>query len=187
VILAGLRQRLSARSVSLSFLLLLTSAVTLSAQREGSPAGGNWREFDSEDKMTAARLVRFELLSDNSLHANRDDVPDTRVELFCENGKYKSGRFAPGGRLGPPTHPGFWGQPKMEVRVRVDSTHNDRGWNWNGHFLSMDKDTVRELIGAQIFKIEFLGPRGPIIAEFSPAGLDLNRMSEACRLTPKKP
>jgi hypothetical protein len=51
----------------------------------------------------------------------------------------------------------------------------------------MDKDTTRELLGAQIFKIQFLGPKGPEIAEFSPAGIELSRVSHACSLSPKKP
>ncbi len=183
----NLRQRLVPRAVVASCLLFCATVLSLSAQGDSSNAGGNWRAFDSEDKMTAAKRVRFELLSDNSLRSNRDD-PDTKIEIFCENGKFKASTFSPGVRLGPPNRPGFWGQPQMEVRVRADNTHSDHGWNWNGNHLSMDKDTTRELVGAQIFKIEFLGPRGPVIAEFSPAGLDLTRLSEACHgIAPKKP
>ncbi len=182
-----LRYRFAWRSVFASCLLLCAAAISLSAQGDSGNAGGNWRAFDSEDKMTAAKRVRFELLSDNSLRSYRDDA-DTKIELFCENGKFKASNFSPGVRLGPPNRPGFWGQPQMEVRVRVDNTHSDHGWNWNGNHLAMDKDTTRELVGAQIFKIEFLGPRGPVIAEFSPAGLDLTRLSQACRgISPKRP
>jgi len=151
----------------------------------GIAAGGNWHESDTEDKMTAAKRVKFELISDNSLRANRD--AQSRVEIYCENGKYKSAEFVPGVRLAPPNRPGFWGQPQMEVMVRVDGTHDNHGWNWNGHFLSMDKGTTREMLGAQVFKIEFLGPRGPEIAEFTPAGVDLSRVANSCGLTPKKP
>jgi hypothetical protein len=50
----------------------------------------------------------------------------------------------------------------------------------------MDKGTTRELIGARLFRIEFRTPDGPRIAEFSPSGLDLRRMAEACDLKPKK-
>ena len=50
----------------------------------------------------------------------------------------------------------------------------------------MDKGTTHEFIGAHLFRIEFRTPDGPKIAEFSPAGLDLNRVHEACDLTPKK-
>jgi hypothetical protein len=57
----------------------------------------------------------------------------------------------------------------------------------NGKFLAMDKDTVRQLIGANIFKVEFDTPRGPQIAEFSPAGLDLALVRNACSLKPQKP
>jgi hypothetical protein len=76
----------------------------------------------------------------------------------------------------------------MEVMVRVDDTHSYHGWNWiRGRFLSMDKGTTRELIGAHVFKVEIRGRNGPEIAEFSPAGLDLARVKQACDLTPKKP
>jgi hypothetical protein len=51
----------------------------------------------------------------------------------------------------------------------------------------MDKGTTRELIGAQIFKVQLPGPRGPEIAEFSPAGLNLAQVKQECDLTPKKP
>ena len=52
--------------------------------------------------------------------------------------------FNPGERLGRPDYPGFWGQPKMEVMVRIDGSHDHKGWNWvRGHFLAMDKGTVR--------------------------------------------
>jgi hypothetical protein len=42
------------------------------------------------------------------------------------------------------------------------------------------------LLGAHVFKIEIRGRRGPEIAEFSPAGLDLGRVKQACDLTSKK-
>ena len=52
----------------------------------------------------------------------------------------------------------------MEVTVRVDNSHSEHGWNWvDGHFLSMDKGTTRELIGAHLFRVEFLSPQGPQI------------------------
>jgi hypothetical protein len=42
----------------------------------------------------------------------------------------------------------------MEVMVRVDDAHSYHGWNWvRGRFLSMDKGTTRELIGAHVFKV----------------------------------
>src|SRR5260370_35924687 len=99
--------------------------------------------------MTAAKRVRFELLSDNSLRSNRDDA-DTKIELFCENGKFKASNFSPGVRLGPPNRPGFWGQPQMEVRVRVDNTHRDHGSNCNGNHLATAKGPTRELACAQM-------------------------------------
>ncbi|MGC1474346.1 MAG: hypothetical protein WA804_00785, partial [Terriglobales bacterium] len=62
------------------------------------------------------------------------------------------------------------------------------GWNWmRDRFLSMDKGTVRGLIGANIFNIALPTRSGRQIAEFSPSGLNLNRVKQACDLTPKKP
>jgi hypothetical protein len=153
---------------------------------DGVSAGGKWVEFRSEDKMTADKKVRFELLSDNYLSLSPDYKP--RIELVCSNRKYSYADFNPGMPLGPPNRPGIWGQPQIEVLVRVDDTHHSHGWNWiRGRFLSMDKGTTRELIGAHIFKVEIPGRRGPEIAEFSPAGLDLARVKQDCDLNPKKP
>ncbi len=153
---------------------------------DGVSAGGNWVEFRSEDKMTAARTVRFELQADNYLSLSPDYKP--RIEMVCTNRKYTYADFNPGMRLGPPNRPGFWGQPQIEVMVRIDDTHHYHGWNWiRGRFLSMDKGTTRQVLGAHIFKVQIPGPRGPEIAEFSPAGLDLARVREDCDLKPKKP
>jgi hypothetical protein len=150
----------------------------------GVSAGGKWTESRSEDVMTAAKRVRFDLVADNT--GDGDD--QARVILFCTDGKLKLSDFRPNIRLARPDWPGFWGQPQMRVRVRVDDSHSDHSWNWvRGHFLSMDKGTTRELLGAHLFRVEFRTPEGPRIAEFSPAGLDLKRVREACDLTPKKP
>jgi hypothetical protein len=155
-------------------------------ESDGVGAGGKWIEFHSEDKMTGAKKTRFELLADNYLREEPDYKP--RVELVCSDGKHTYTDFNPGIRLGPPNRPGFWGQPQMEVMVRVDDTHSNHGWNWiRGHFLSMDKGTAREMLGAQIFKIEVQTPQGPQIADFSPAGINLDRVKKTCDLTPKKP
>jgi hypothetical protein len=155
-------------------------------ESDGISVGGKWVEFHSEDKMTAARKVRFELQSDNYLSLSPDYKP--RIELVCTNRKYAYADFNPGIPLGPPNRPGFWGQPQIEVMVRVDDTHHYHGWNWiRGRFLSMDKGTTRELMGAHIFKVQIPGPRGPEIAEFSPAGLDFGRIKQDCDLKPKKP
>jgi hypothetical protein len=76
----------------------------------------------------------------------------------------------------------------LEVLVRVDQSHSSHGWNWlRGRSLSMDKGSVRELIGANVFKIEFRTPDGPEIASFSPAGLNLDAFHQGCDLNPKKP
>jgi hypothetical protein len=153
---------------------------------DGVSVGGNWVEFRSEDKMTAARKVRFELQADNYLSLSPDYKP--RVEMVCTNRKYTYADFNPGMPLGPPNRPGFWGQPQIEVMVRIDDTHHYHGWNWiRGRSLSMDKGTAREVLGAHIFKVQIPGPKGPEIAEFSPAGLDLARVRQDCDLKPKKP
>lgn len=75
----------------------------------------------------------------------------------------------------------------MQVLVRIDNTHESHGWNWvRGRVLSMDKGTVRGLIGSKIFKVQVGTEGGREIAEFSPAGLKLDRVKRACDLTPKK-
>jgi len=153
-------------------------------EQDGVSAGGKWMEFPSEEKMTGHKKVRFELLADNYLREDPDFKP--RIELFCSEGKLSLADFNPGARLGGPDHPGFWGQPKMEVMVRIDGTHDYKGWNWvRGHFLAMDKGTTRGIIGAQVFKVEVRTRQGREIAEFSPAGLNIDRVRQACDLTPK--
>jgi hypothetical protein len=180
-----------------SFLvLLLLAAIALFAQngsmspyqgeQDGVTAGGNWMQFQSEDKMTGAKKARFELLANNYFREYPDYKP--RVELYCENGKLKLAEFNPGVRLPPPNRPGFWGQPQLEVMVRIDNTHGYHGWNWvQGHFLSMDKGTTRGMMGAQVFNIELPTRSGRQIAEFSPQGLDLDVVRKQCDVTPKKP
>ena len=181
---------------ALACVVLAFAALSASAQsgamspyqdeNDGVSAGGKWMEFQSEDKMTGAKKVRFELLSDNYLKEDPEYKP--RVELFCTARKLESANFNPGTRLGPPNRPGFWGQPQMSVRVRIDDVNNSHGWNWvRGDFLSMDKGTTRGIMGAQVFKVELQTRAGSEIAEFSPAGLDVERVRQACDLTPKKP
>ncbi len=154
-------------------------------EQDGVSAGGKWMEFRSEDKMTGAKKVRFELLSNNYFRDDPEYKP--RVELVCSNGKYEYADFNPGVRLALPDHPGFWWQPQMEVMVRTDGSHDHKGWNWiRGRFLSMDKGTVRGMIGAEVFNLEVRTRSGPQIAEFSPAGLDLDDVKKSCDLTPKK-
>jgi len=155
-------------------------------ERDGVSAGGKWMQFESQDKMTGAKRVRFELLADNYFREDPQYKP--RVELFCEAGKLKLADFNPGVRLPRPNRPGFWGQPQLEVEVRVDDAHSYKGWNWiRGHFLSMDKGTTRGMIGAQVFKVALPTRSGREIAEFSPAGLDVDQVRRACDITPKKP
>jgi hypothetical protein len=191
---SGLVPGLIIRAVVFSFLWGAASLVfaqrgamsPYQGEQDGVSAGGNWLEFRSTDKMTGANKVRFELQSNNYFKEDSDYKP--RVNLYCENGKLKLGDFNPGVRLLPPNRPGFWGQPQLEVEVRVDDTHYHKGWNWlRGHYLSMDKGTIRGMVSAQIFNIALPTRSGRQIAEFSPAGLDLDRVRKACDLTPKKP
>lgn len=155
-------------------------------ERDGVSAGGKWMVFESEDKMTGAKRVRFELLAENYFREDRDYRP--RVELVCENGKYKLSSFNPAVRV-PPNRPGFWGQPQLQAEVRVDDVHYFKGWNWGGKggSLSMDKGTARGMIQAQVFNIAIPTRSGRQIAEFDPDGLDAAQVRKACDLTPKKP
>ena len=172
--------------VALAALAQEGSLSPYQGEKDGVSAGGKWMEFQSEDKMTGAKKVRFELVADNYLKEDPDYKP--RVELFCTDGKLKLADFNPGSRLAPPNRPGFWGQPQMDVMVRIDDTHSYHGWNWvRGHFLSMDKGTTRGMIGSQVFKVEVQTRAGHEIAEFSPSGLNLDRVRQACDITPKKP
>jgi hypothetical protein len=150
----------------------------------GVSAGGNWTMYTSEDRMTGAHRTRFELGADNLPNSDYQ----AKIILYCTDGKLQLADFHPGTRLSRPNWPGFWGQPQMHILVRVDNSHDTHNWNWiRGHFLAMDKGTTRELMGAQLFRIEFQTPHGPEIAEFSPAGLDLNAAYKACGLKPKRP
>lgn len=146
-------------------------------------AGGNWLEYDSRDPMTDVKRARFELKGNNPL---RDSSENPRINIYCENGKFLFGHFDPYVKVDP-NRPGFWGQPQVEVLVRVDSNSDRHGWNWNGHFLSMDKGTVRKVIGGTIFKVQMPGPGVPDnIATFSPAGLNLGQFKNACDLKPSR-
>jgi hypothetical protein len=157
-------------------------------ERDGVSAGGKWMMFEAEDKMTGAKRVRFELLAENYFREDPDYRP--RIELFCENGKYKLASFNPAVRV-PPNRPGFWGQPQLEAEVRVDDVHYSKGWNWEPRgrslSLSMDKGTARGVIQAQVFNIAIPTRSGRQIAEFDPDGLDSDEVRKACDITPKKP
>jgi hypothetical protein len=95
--LREMNQRVLVRTALLACLALVCAVwLPASAQRtvrssnqdesDGVRVGGKWVEFHSEDKMTAARKARFELLSDNYLSEDPDYKP--RIELVCTNGKY---------------------------------------------------------------------------------------------------
>ncbi len=153
-------------------------------EQDGVSAGGKWMMFQSEDKMTGAKRVRFELRAENYFKEDPDYRP--RVELVCENGKFKVATFNPAVRV-PPNRPGFWGQPQLEAEVRVDDVHYFKGWNWRGRFLQMDKGTARGMIGAHVFNIAIPTRSGRQIAEFDPVGLNIDPVHTACDITPKKP
>ena len=149
-------------------------------ESDGVSAGGKWLEFHSTDKMTGAKKVRFELQSDNYFSEDPEYKP--RVNLYCSDGKLKLADFNPGVKLPPPNRPGWWDQPQLEVEVRVDDAHYFKGWNWmRGHFLSMDKGTVRGMMGAQIFNVALPTRSGRQIAEFSPAGLNFGSSQTSLR------
>src|ERR1700691_3299722 len=187
------RCALSAGAILASLILMAVAACAqegamspYQGEGDGVSAGGKWMEFRSEDKMTGAKKARFELLSNNYLREDPDYKP--RVELVCTNGKYERADFNPGARLGRPDYPGFWGQPKMEVMVRIDGSHDHKGWNWvSGRFLSMDKGTVRGVIGAELFNLEVRTRTGPQISEYWPGGLILAEGRAGWDLTPHKP
>jgi hypothetical protein len=196
-VLRSLRKTISRSAAGVFVLFLMVGAAALACaqtgamtpnqdESDGINAGGKWLEFSSSSKMTGAKKVRFELQSDNYFREDPEYKP--RVNLYCSDGKYKWAEFNPGVRLVPPNRPGFWGQPQLDVMVRVDGTHYHKGWNWmRGHFLSMDKGTVRGMMGAQIFNVQLPTRSGRQIAEFSPTGLNLDRVKQACDLSPKKP
>ncbi len=126
---------LAAKAILLFFIVGVLSALACAQrgtmtpyqnEQDGVSAGGKWQEFDTTEKMTGAKKVRFELLSDN---------------YFREEPDYKP----------------------------------------------IDKGTVRGLIGAQVFNVELPTRSGRPIAEFSPGGLNLDRVRQACDLTSKKP
>jgi hypothetical protein len=144
-------------------------------------AGGKWRKFETRDPMTNVQRVRFQLEADNPL---RDSISNAKINVLCAKGDYVIGRFVPNVRTRP-TNPGFWGQPQVQVVTREDNHHDTHGWNWDGRFLAMDKDTVRRLVGSSVFKVELPGPQEGNIASFSPAGLDLTQFENACHLKPK--
>lgn len=173
------------------FFLIWASTQAMYAQQgnasqAGTPAGGSWTMYSAEDPMTAAKKVRFELDADKLM---QDSDTKAKIVLYCVNGKLALGDFRPNLRLGPPNRPSFWeGRPQMRVLVRINDSHGNHNWNWvNGRFLAMDKDTVRQIIGARLLRIQFDTPHGAEIAEFSPAGLDLALVKKACGLKPSKP
>jgi hypothetical protein len=165
-------------------ILFCAAAVSACAQSDGVSVGGKWMEYTSEDKMTLAKKVRFELEADNFLRDSSYHKP--KIEILCTNGKLEYSFFNPNVRLGPPSRPSFWGMPQAEVLVRVDDSHDTHGWNWvRGSSLSMDKGTTRKLLRAQVFKVEFRTAAGTDIAEFSPGDIDTGRVAKACGFNPK--
>lgn len=168
-----------------AYSVLLCAAVVLTfAQGNGVSAGGKWTQMETEDKMTGAKKVKFSLQADHPLEG--DAQPE--IAVFCVGGKWKLSDFRPNLRVARPNRISFTGRPQTRVLVRVDNTHKKHNWNWvNGDFFSMDEDTTRQMLGSNIFKIEFQTDRGPQIAEFSPFGINLGAVKQACGLKPQKP
>jgi len=173
------------KTLRLSIAILAMLAAFAPAQENGVPVGGKWMKYETEEKMTGYKRIKFDLPADNYLN-NSERRPE--VMLWCVDGKLKLSDFHPNFRLAGPNRASFWGRPEMRVEVRVDNHHSKHNWKWvNGDFLAMDEDTTKQLIGAQIFKVQFVTRDGPQIAEFTPAGLDLKQVRQACGLKPEKP
>lgn len=173
------------KTMRVGIAILAMLAAFAPAQENAVPAGGKWTRSESEEKMTGYKRVKFDLPADNYLD-NSDRKPE--VMLFCVDGKLKLADFHPNFKMAGPNRASFWGRPEMRVEVRIDKHHTKRNWKWvNGDFLAMDEDTARELIGAQVFKVEFVTKDGPQIAEFTPAGLDVREVHQACGVKPEKP
>ena len=173
------------KALRFTFAICTLLATLAPAQNNGVPAGGKWTMSETEEKMTGEKRVKFDLPADNNL---RDSDRPPEVMIFCVAGKLKLADFHPNLRMSGPNRASFWGRPQMRVIVRVDNHHSKHNWNWvNGDFLAMDEGTARELIQANIFKVEFDSREGSQIAEFSPAGLDVAKVHQACGIKPEKP
>lgn len=174
------------KALRFTIAIFATLAAFAPAQENGVPAGGKWTRYETEEKMTGEKKVKFELPADNYLDKS-DQRPE--VMIFCVGGKLKLADFRPNLGMSGPNRLSFWeGKPQMRVMVRVDKHHSKHNWNWvNGDFLAMDEDTARELIQANIFKVEFNSKDGPLIAEFTPAGIDAKQVRQACGIKPEKP
>ncbi len=122
-------------------------------EKDGVSAGGKWMKFQSEDKMTGAKKVRFELLSNNYFKRRSRLQAQSRTDLRrrqVQTGRLQSRRPA----CLRPTVPASGASLSWKSEVRIDDVHDYHGWNWErGHFLSMDKGTTRGLIGAQVFNV----------------------------------
>ena len=74
-------------------ILLCCAAASSWAQDGGIPVGGKWWEFDTEDKMTLAKKVKFVLSADNFLRDSTYQKP--KIEVVCINGKLENSFFNP--------------------------------------------------------------------------------------------
>src|SRR5579859_6816807 len=79
----GNNNRLALAATAMAaFLILACSAFAQGGamspyenEKDGVSAGGKWTEFASEDKMTGAKKVRFELLADNYFREDPEFPP----------------------------------------------------------------------------------------------------------------
>ena len=136
-------------------------------EKDGVSAGGKWMKFQSDDKMTGAKKVRFELLADNFFKEDPDYKP--RVDLYCEAESSSWPTSIPACACLLPIAPASGASRKWKSRSASTTVTPIKGWNWvRGHFLSMDKGTTRGLLGAQVFNVALPTRNGREIAEFSP-------------------
>jgi len=103
-----------------------------------SAPGGKWMEFRSEDKMTGAKKVRFELLANNYFRQDPDYKP--RVEMVCTNGKYQYADFNMAGGWDGRIIPAFGASPRWKSWSASMAAMTTRdGTGFAGRFLAMDK------------------------------------------------
>ena len=82
-------------------------------EKDGVSAGGKWIEFQSEDKMTGAKRVRFELLSNNYLKEDPTTNPESNSTAAMANMSAPSSILGPAGKarlpgiLGPAENVGY--------------------------------------------------------------------------------
>jgi hypothetical protein len=90
-------------------------------EQDGVSAGGKWMQFQSEDKMSGAKRVRFELMADNYFREDPDYKP--RVELYLRSWQVQAGRFQSRSETATSQSPRFLGTAATRGEVRIDDFH----------------------------------------------------------------